>query len=249
LVDRPPKEIGVLVLEGTAVGRSQDESETLASEQEVEERCVEVFRETAGMALACYSAQNIDRLVTVFRAAVRSGRELVVDLYGAAIAAATGRDSIPQVHWKHIRVYLPQAQRVRVKEAGEFWRVNVLGGSRIYVDELAKSPDRWVMSFRSSMAHELERAGCLRDARAVWLMWPGYLLGKSGEQSREIVARLGIELTVAHTSGHAAVEDLQRLANAIDADRVVPIHTDAPEHFDSLFERVEAHPDGEWWEV
>lgn len=105
------------------------------------------------------------------------------------------------------------------------------------------------MSFRSSMARELERSGCLHGARAVWLMWPGYLDGESGERERESFERLGTELRIAHASGHATVEDLQRLAAAIEADKVIPIHTDAPQRFASLFERVEAHPDGKWWEV
>ena len=48
------------------------------------------------MVLTAYSAQNIDRLVTLFRAAKRTGRTLVLDLYAATIAVATGRDTIPQ---------------------------------------------------------------------------------------------------------------------------------------------------------
>jgi hypothetical protein len=29
----------------------------------------------------------------------------------------------------------------------------------------------------------------------------------------------------------------------------VPIHTQAPERFTELFQPVELHEDGEWWEV
>lgn len=42
------------------------------------------------MILAMYSPQNVDRLVTLYRAALRSDRVFVMDLYGAAITAATG---------------------------------------------------------------------------------------------------------------------------------------------------------------
>lgn len=248
LVDAPPRGVNTLILEGTTIGRRPD-GDAPKSEKEAEERCTGLVRETPGMALACYSPQNVDRLVSVFRAAIRSGRDLVVDLYGAAIAAATGLDSIPQADWDRIRVYVPQSQRVRVKEAKEFWRVNGLGPSRIYTEELAGDPGRWVMSFRSSMTRELEKAGCLQGASAAWMMWPGYLDGESGKRTLSSFERLGIELTVIHASGHATVEDLQRLATAIDADRVVPIHTDRPERFESLFSRVERRADGEWWGV
>jgi ribonuclease J len=34
---------------------------------------------------------------------------------------------------------------------------------------------------------------------------------------------------------------------AIDAKRVVPIHSFRPELYPELFANVEAHADGEWW--
>ena len=242
LLAEPPR-VDVLMLEGTTISRPADPS-TPADEDEVERRCLEVFERTAGMALACYSPQNIDRLVTVYRAAVRSGRRLVLDLYAASIAAATGRESIPQSDWDRVRVYVPQAQRVRVKRSGEFARIDALGSSRIYAEELRADPGRWAMTFRRSMGAELARAGCLRGAAALWLMWPGYLEGVDSD--RDWFASNGIPLTVAHASGHATVPDLQRLARAFAARAVVPIHTDAADRFSTLFDNVKRHRDGAW---
>jgi ribonuclease J len=247
LIESPPGRIDTLLLEGTSVGRPSG-SDTL-KEEDVKRRCAELFEATSGMALACYSPQNVDRLVSVFKAARRSGRALVIDLYGAAIAAATGARSIPQADWDRIRVYVPQAQRVRVKESEQFGRVNDLGASRIVAEELAAEPDRWVMCFRQSMLRELERAECLREARAVWLMWPGYLDREDGQVFQASLASIGIDLTVVHASGHATVEDLQRFATAIDAEKVVPIHTDAPQRFPDLFDGVVRQPNGTCWEV
>ena len=59
----------------------------------------------------------------------------------------------------------------------------------------------------------------------------------------------GIPLTIEHTSGHASIADLQRLADALAPTRVVPIHSFGAMQFDDLFDGVEQHPDGEWWEV
>jgi ribonuclease J len=240
-------DINTLLLEGTTVGRPVD-SDPLR-ESDVEERCSELFQASSGLALACYSPQNIDRLVSVYKAALRSGRSLVMDLYGAAVAAATGSGSIPQADWSRIRVYVPQAQRRRVKDSGQFWRVNELGASRIFADDIAAAPDQWVMCFRQSMLRELDRAGCLHGARAVWLMWAGYLDGAGGQQFRNSLASLQIDLTLVHASGHATVEDLQRLAAAIDAEKVIPIHTDTPERYSGLFDRVFPQKNGIWWRV
>jgi ribonuclease J len=214
----------------------------------VEEAALTVFRETAGLALALYSPQNIDRLVSLYKAARQADRLFVMDLCAATISAATGRETIPQAAWDGVRVYVPQTQRVRVKQTREFDRTAALGGSRIYMDELVQSTGRFVLTFRESMAAEIERAGCLAGAAAVWSMWAGYLEQPSGLRLRAWLDRQGIPLTVAHASGHATVADLQRLVAAMRPERVVPIHTTAPElFFDYFGSCVELHADGEWW--
>jgi ribonuclease J len=247
LLAEPPPGIDVLLLEGTTLSR--DEAGPPLTEDGVEERLRAEIRAADGLYLACYSAQNIDRLVSVYRATIQEDRDLIVDLYGASVAAATGRATVPQGDWERVRVYVPQAQRVRVKETREFARVEGLGRDRIYAEEIAESPGRWVMSFRASMAAELERAGVLRGARAAWMMWPGYLKGERGERTAAAFRDRDIPLTVIHASGHGAVEDLRRLAAALAPARVVPVHTAAPERYAETFDRVEIRSDGEWWDV
>jgi len=246
LLKRPPRDIDVLLLEGTTVGRANWMGP--ANESELEYECALHFHETEGMALACYSPQNLDRMVTAYRAALQADRDFVMDLYAADVAAATNNGNIPQADWDRVRIYVPNSQRVRVKESEEFWRVDRHREARIFAEELASNPGRWVLTFRASMAAELDRANCLKDARALWMMWPGYL-DQPGDRTRATFERLGIAPDVAHTSGHASVRDLQRLAEAIAAERVVPIHTDAPDRFSTLFDNVYSYDDGVWWEV
>ncbi len=66
------------------------------TETALEDVCRSTFLATPGMVLAVTSSQNIDRLVTLYRAAKRSGRQFVIDLYTASIARATGNPNIPQ---------------------------------------------------------------------------------------------------------------------------------------------------------
>ena len=75
----PPPNIDVLLMEGTNLGRT---GKPMISESELEERFVELAQETPGHVFVQWSAQNIDRTVTLYRAAKRTGRDLVVDLYG-----------------------------------------------------------------------------------------------------------------------------------------------------------------------
>ena len=235
-----------LILEGTRLSRPIEHNTT---EKHVERQLLELCKATEGMVLVCYSGQNIDRLVSVYRAAKQAGRTLVLDLYGAAIAAATGNTRIPQASWDGVRVFVPHAQRRRIIEDERFDDINRIRRDRIFPEELADSGAGIVMTMRGSMTRDLDRARCLSGAAAVWSMWPGYLDESSGQRLCTWFADHDIPLTTIHASGHAAVSDLQALAAAINADRVVPIHTEAPERYDALFSNVETHEDGVWWKV
>lgn len=248
LVAEPPA-VHTLLLEGTRISERTSSERGARSEREVEEHALEVFQLAKGTVLAFYSPQNLDRLVSLFRAAKRADRLFVLDLYAATITAATGRTTIPQASWDEVRVFVPQSQRVRVKESQQFERVALIRSSRVYPEQLAALADRLVITCRSSMLGELERAGCLDGAEAVWSMWPGYLEQPSGVALRAHLAELGIPLTIAHASGHATVPDLQRLVAAMAPERVVPIHTAMPERFEELFACAELRGNGEWWDV
>lgn len=247
LISNPPQSINVLLLEGTHV-RPEAAGSSL-SERELEDKLASVFRTTDGLVLACYSPQNIDRLVTMFKAAKKSRRKLVLDLYAATITRATGNTRIPQTDWDDVLVYVPLSQRIKVKTSGEFERAAAVRAHRVFPEQLAGQASSLVMTFRGSMARELERAECLEKAHCVWSLWPGYLDNPSGEKLRGWLADQQIPLTVLHSSGHASVEDLKRLAMAISADRVTPIHTAAPDFYEQLFANVERQDDGEWWPV
>jgi ribonuclease J len=247
LVSNPPERVNVLVMEGTHV--RPEATKLSLGEHDLERELARVFRATDGLVLACYSPQNIDRLVTMFKAAKQSRRKLVLDLYAATMTRATGNARIPQADWDDVLVYVPLSQRIQVKRSGEFERTAAVRRHRVLPDQLADQASSLVMTFRASMARDLEQAGCLDNAHCVWSLWPGYLGNPTGERMRQWLVDRQIPLTVLHSSGHASVEDLQRLAAAIDADRVMPIHSGAPHLYESLFPNVDIRADGEWWDV
>jgi ribonuclease J len=248
LCAHPPQGVDVLLLEGTHVRRN-DLGVIGPDEYELELAMAKTFRSTRGLGVVFSSAQNIDRLVTVYKACKRSERTLVVDLYTATIAGATDKDTIPQPRSHRLRVYVPNRQRILVKESGEFDRVDTLRRHRIFLEELRASAAELVMIIQGSTLAELARASCLEGAAAIWSLWPGYLEHGSGRRTAKLLKEQGVPLIHLHSSGHARVEDLQELAAAMGAARVVPIHTSAPERFAELFSSAEQHPDREWWEI
>jgi ribonuclease J len=250
LLREPPTGVDVLLLEGTHVRAdpSYDDA-AFETEAELEERFVDACEETEGAIVVFGSAQNLDRLVTVYRAAKRSGRTCVVDLYGATVAAAT-RTSIPQPGHEVLRVYVPHRQRVRVKQAEEFERVASIREHRVFTDEMAEDPGRFLLHVPSSTAWELLRDDVLtHDGLAVWSLWHGYLAEPGGQRLEEALAAAGVRLEHLHTSGHASVRDLRRLVEAVAPRCLVPIHSEAGDRYPQLFPNVMRQDDGVWWEV
>lgn len=249
LLRRPPQAVNVLLMEGTHVRADGPQAERRKTESDVEDEFRQTCLATRGMVLAMFSPQNIDRLVSVYKAAVSTNRELVIDLYTAAIAAATGAPTIPQAHWDRVRVYLPAAQRAKVIAARAFDRVNAIRSRRIYAEELRDRRSELLTLFRISMARELAKTNCLDGASAVWSMWPGYLREATGATLLRFFDEHSIPMVTHHASGHAFVEDLRRLVDSIAPQRVVPIHSFAGDRFGDLFPRVDRKLDGEWWDV
>lgn len=246
---REPPNVDVLLMEGTNIREGADPEKRGPSESEVETSVAGLARSTRGLVLAAFSAQNIDRLVTMFRAAKRSGRELVLDLYGATMAAATGRATIPQASWDGVRVFLPRGQKARVIKAEAFTRTDAVRASRIYPEELRARASELIMLFRGSMTRDLDSAECLDGAALAWSMWPGYLRDESGIALQTWASERAIPLSHHHASGHAFVPDLRRLVDALAPERLVPIHSFAGDRYSELFPRVDRRHDGETWTV
>lgn len=246
----PPLGIETLVMEGTNVRAvvGGGEGHLTCTEAQVEEAMASTFRAAAGLVVVAGSPQNVDRLVTTYRAARRAGRTLLVDLYAIAVAQATGRTSIPQPGFPSLGVWIPRRQRLQVKESAEFHRTEAVRSLRVFPEQLAAEPGKYVVFTGSSSVCELIRDGGLTaEGVLVWSMWSGYLNEPSGHRIRELLAGAEVRLIEHHTSGHASVGALQRLVRAIDPGVVVPIHTESASTFDRHFPRTSVHDDGEWW--
>jgi ribonuclease J len=240
--------VNVLLMEGTTIARTETES-GFPTETDIENELVDIFRNTNGMPLVWCSGQNIDRIVTVFRACKRSDRQFIVDMYAAEILKATDNPQIPQAHWKEISVYLPRSQKARIICQKDFDVAKYYRPFRIFEESLAEVARQSVMLFRPNMRWELEETGCLAGACLVYSMWDGYL---EKEETKPFLAWLeqkGISMHKCHTSGHASVSDLRRLRKAFASAVVVPIHTEQPALFKGLFDNVEIHGDNECWEA
>ena len=248
MVESPPKGIDVLLMEGTTLGRAVT-SEGFATEADLEQEFVQAFKESKGIHLVWTSAQNIDRIVTIFRAAKRVGRALVIDLYTAVILEATGKDSIPQSGWKDVKLYVPQGQRVYIKNNKLFDDLKRHKANRIFPEHLPDLSTQAVMLFRPLMIRDKGVNSVLDAATLSYSMWEGYLKRESTRSARTWLEENNIPMQVIHTSGHASVADLKRFAGALAPRRLIPIHSFETGRFGEFFDNVVQQDDGVWWEV
>jgi ribonuclease J len=219
----PPRDVDVLLMEGTNLGSDKPSM----SESDLEADFVALFRETEGRVFVAWSAQNIDRTVTLYRACLKTGRTLVVDLYTAEVLeklAAYGK--LPQPDWSAMKVVITSAFRRMYTRKGDEAFVNRMVPHGMAARKLAETPEKWVVMVRPSLVRDYEPAGVVPTAADAWSwsMWRGYLKNADGARLQEWFERGGARAVHIHTSGHASPTDLRAFANSINPHWLVPIH-------------------------
>ena len=103
LLKNPPGNVDILLMEGTNLGGDAEECH---DEKSVEEKMLEVLKSELGLCFLICSSQNLDRIVSAYRAAKRAGRIFVVDIYTAWVLRQihTFFKSVPDISWEDIRV-------------------------------------------------------------------------------------------------------------------------------------------------
>jgi ribonuclease J len=248
LLSDPPTKIDTLLLEGSSLGRLSEDRH-FASESEIEKQFIQIILATQGLALIHTSAQNIDRIVSIMRACIQTGRKLVIDLYTAVILEATGNKNIPQSKWSDVALFIPQSQRIQIKNNAWFDLLKHHSANRIFIEQFHETPEKYVLLFRPLHQNDLERGNCLTGASFIYSQWEGYWERGVFDKVNDWLVRNSIPKSTIHTSGHASPGDLKRFAAALNPRKVVPIHTFFPELYNKLFQNVELHQDGERWEI
>jgi ribonuclease J len=248
LVARPPENVDVLLMEGSTIGRTGEDNE-YPTEAELEKRFEQLLAEAKGLSLVWCSGQNIDRLVTIYRAARHAKKQLIVDMYTASVLRAIGNPKLPQPGFAGFRVFLPWTQKQTIIRKEMFDLAASFKAARIYPENLAGVAAKSVMLFRPSMAKDLEKAECLAGARMIYSLWGGYLKEDRQQGFLTWLQRHCIPMAHCHTSGHAPVKDLKRLAKALAPRELVPIHSFHPQEFGVLFDQVHVKEDGAWWNL
>ncbi|NLB54506.1 MAG: MBL fold metallo-hydrolase [Lentisphaerae bacterium] len=244
-IDKAAKNADALITEGTMFGR-QDED--VITEQKLEEQLVKMIEGFRGPILFQASSQNIDRLVSFYRAALRLGRTFVVDIYTANVLyelRQLGNNHLPypSSDYPRIKVFYPYRLTQKIfNEIGEKYAKRF---SHYYIskDKLREEQNNIIMACRPSMRRDIEVAGVI-NGLFIYSLWSGYRNSEYQKTFENYLDRVGFMKDVLHTSGHASISDIQRVITELDPKQIIPIHTMVPNSFIGLSTKVVLKEDG-----
>jgi ribonuclease J len=251
LLKEPPPNIDLFLTEGTMVERSDQRYPT---EESVQQAINAVVRDQQNVTFVVSSAQNIDRLVSVVKACNSNRKKLVVDVYNAWVLDMVKKKApnLPTIDRDNICVYNHPSQLGKVAGA-EFndFRERIKKkdiGNRVF-----DNPEGYVYFLRCPNVKLVDVLLPNGNINLIYSQWKGYL--EVGHKTycadiiQELIDSKKVVFQHIHTSGHATLFDLKRLAKAVNPKKIVPIHTENPEKIKqefikSGFANVELWDDG-----
>ena len=210
-----------VICEGTNIPRNA----TSVSEQDLQKMFVEEFKGHKGN-VVYLSSTNIDRLFSLYHAAVRTGRVFLVDSYQKRIMdIVTQGDSI----WGKSELY--QYDPNKLKEL-KYDKDEFLVTEK-FKQMLEQNGYVLIARANSRFDHLIER---IPDEKQKYLsMWEGYVKDGCSAYNPGLAQSVGSDYKYMHTSGHCDKESLRKLFQTLYPRAIIPIHTDTPKAFADEF--------------
>jgi len=222
------EKVDALLIEGTRAG--PDPRRNL-SEAGVRTSVDRVLTERPELALACTYPRDIDRLRTLYDAALSADREFVVSVRTAHLLTevaprfAAGEIPVPG-NATGLRVY------ARKKRVSYLWERPYLDGA-LTAEEVRAHGKRYLLAL--DLAHFPELIDLRPPKGAPFIHSMSEPFSEDDVDDRVMhnwLEHFGLEFHQMHASGHASGPELLEIVSATAARSVYPIHTEHPEAFE-----------------
>ena len=249
-IKNPPKNVNCLLMEGTTIERQDgvfaDEPAVLSSIQKV------LGKPETNVLLAYCSGQNIDRIVTFYKAVRHAKATLIIDPYIATVlhVLKNERNTIPQLDWDNIKVLIGNYRGYgdiyinKIVKSNFKYLTFDIGRHKVKTWEVGR--EKCIVLMRDSMIPLVERIPGVKGTTLIYSQWKGYIRDKKKARAFwAFVDTNNLTVEYIHTSGHAVLNDLQRFAKALSPKYLVPIHTFEAARYSDFFENVKQMDDAE----
>jgi ribonuclease J len=221
-----PQNVDYLLMEGTTLGRQSDER--FKTEIEIQDELEQLFKQPGKINLIYTSGQNIDRLVSIYKACIGTHKTMVVDVYVAYVLKALSKSAkipYPSHRYPNIKVIFTKCTTDRLGKTGNEKILYQFQYFKISKDEIGNEPEKFVMLVRPGMEVDLKEIHNIEGGNLVYSMWEGYLEKLPAKKLINYLVTRNFTKCYVHTSGHADTEALKQMVNAINPKFIVPIHT------------------------
>lgn len=217
LLHRLP-EADALIVEGTTLNRTSEPPKT---EVDLEKLATKEIADTDAPIFILQAATNIDRLVTVFKAARKNNRILLQDLYMAEVAYAAG-ESIPNpATFSGVRVFITSGYNGRYELLNSKY-------PKAKIERSGIAKQKFVMCVRPSMQSYLDKLSeeiSFNGGILFYSMWGGYKGKEDIAEFLQFMENKGVRVVGLHTSGHADPETIRSLIKDVNPKYIIPVHT------------------------
>jgi ribonuclease J len=183
------------------------------------------------------SSQNIDRIVSLYKACLESGKTFVVDVYTANvlnILSEFAKLPTPLKGYEQIKVLFPNRITTGLFKRGLGELANKFAKSKITKDEISKNPSDFVVIVRPSMKNDLDKI-TIDKGTLIYSMWEGYKEQPCTKDFLDWLTSRNFAIIDIHTSGHADIETLKEFADSINPKTIIPIHTFNKQDYKTIF--------------
>lgn len=254
LYERVAPGVDALLMEGTMMGRSD---EGVQSEGELALAATEICKRCEGAVLVYQAGQNISRAVTLYKAARRSGRLFVLDVYMAHVmkelAHCPGGEKLPwpgHPGFDDVRVWYPRYLTNRLFRSNRGEIPMSFRKHKITKEEMGGDLGKIMLFVRPGMQGDIRRVANIKGNTLVYSLWDGYKSQDGTRRFLEELEGIGITVETLHTSGHADIPALRRMVERLSPKRTIPIHTFDPDSYGPEFgDSVQPASSGEAIEI
>lgn len=222
LLKNLPKNIDTLLCEGTTLSR---ESSVAVTESCLEKKATEIFTKTTGPIFVLQSSMNIDRIVTIYRAAKKCNRIFLEEVYMADIATAAGKN-IPNPAFNDVYAFITNPEKY-----------DMLSKYRHKAGKSFIAGKPFVMCVRNSMLRYLKSLSTempFENGILVYSFWNGYRETESMKYFLSECEKIGLKIINLHTTGHADESTIKNLIEVVNPKRIIPVHTENAPKFKEI---------------
>jgi len=229
-----------LLAEGTRI----TDKVTDENEQKVFNESLDIISKSNNLVFVDFNFKDVDRVRTFYNIAKKTGRKLVVKMKDCRLLEKYHSDpnlDLPSINDENIIIYKQRAWSGKFVDSDykgyEDWAV--LPNSMTPL-EISKHPDKYLCALGfynfNSLTDMNPKSGAvyIHSSSEPWTEEQEFSVERRGNW----INHFGMIPHQVHCSGHAKGQDLKDMVKEIDAKMLYPIHTDHPEAYKPVTDKI-----------